>query len=796
MGFLVGIFFATIFSGSIEKTKELEVNPLEKMCAEFQVGGDRQIIDLAKSFEFEGRVPTYFAAAPQGEYFVWKTEISKKGARYIAIEFSNFDLPSDAKVIVRDYQGDQSYVLTGKGKGDGKNFWSKHIKGSNVIIEYHWAQEFNGRPFDISQFRSAFFDANTISSICGQDDKKSAVCYKDTNPIEYEKGRAVGRLMRNGSGFCTGWLLGPEGLLITNNHCISSNEEAMNTDYEFGAESANCDQNVESATTTFSGGELLATDAELDYALIKINDGNPADDFGYLELDNREATVGEEIYIIGHPGGRLKEFTINSTHERDTGGIPRIDTTQAAACTSGSGTFDDIGYYGDTEPGSSGSPVLARSSNEVIGLHHCGNCLNRAAPIHLVYQQISHFLISSAGRFSASDQINNCSGTIKVNLADLDLEGTGAQMARFTSKSGDIESFELSELSGGKFKAEISLTQGSAAPGDGVFQVSHGDKVVLSFIDEDHGGAGELELRDEVQIDCQAPQIEQHRISNVRHYAAIFVQGSEPSKATVRYGKTCNNLDGFATSDGADVGVQLLLNQLQPETQYYYEIQLDDAAGNSTIDDNNGQCYSLRTMPAPTEFFSQNFRYRDFNLSNQSILYTPDGGSDYYSACRADITSLPSDDTTGSQTLDLADDDSVSIELPRPLRFFGASLSKVYVGSNGYLTSEKDVVYNETIDSHFRKMRISGVFDDLNPRGSGRVSWQDFGDRFAFTWRSVKVYGSQGTNTFQIEIFDDGRIRQSWLDVNSTSAIVGLSDGNGTPGDFEESVFVSYPECM
>ena len=44
-------------------------------------------------------------------------------------------------------------------------------------------------------------------SICGADDKRNAICYKDSEPAIYNKAKAVARLLINGSGACTGWLV-------------------------------------------------------------------------------------------------------------------------------------------------------------------------------------------------------------------------------------------------------------------------------------------------------------------------------------------------------------------------------------------------------------------------------------------------------------------------------------------------------------------------------------------------------------------------------------------------------------
>merc|ERR1711966_1852 len=54
-------------------------------------------------------------------------------------------------------------------------------------------------------------------------------------------------------------------------------------------------------------------------------------------------------------------------------------------------------YTCDTEGGSSGSPVLSRTNNKIIALHHCGGGCNGnlGAPIYQFYSDIAPFLPGS-----------------------------------------------------------------------------------------------------------------------------------------------------------------------------------------------------------------------------------------------------------------------------------------------------------------------------------------------------------------------------------------------------------------
>ncbi len=47
-----------------------------------------------------------------------------------------------------------------------------------------------------------------------------------------------------------------------------------------------------------------------------------------------------------------------------------------------------MGYYCDTQGGSSGSPVLGYSDHLVVALHHCAYCPNRGVPIEAVISDL------------------------------------------------------------------------------------------------------------------------------------------------------------------------------------------------------------------------------------------------------------------------------------------------------------------------------------------------------------------------------------------------------------------------
>ncbi|KAJ0406935.1 hypothetical protein ATCC90586_000196 [Pythium insidiosum] len=210
-------------------------------------------------------------------------------------------------------------------------------------------------------------EAGGEESVCGSDESQDAVCLPSAM---YSPSRSVARLtIRKDSGFniafCTGFLLGCEGHLLTNQHCIRNWMDALNTMVEFMAEAPR----LRSAT-------LVAVSTELDYALVKLtpDDGSAVSalvsQVGYLQLRASGPRLDEEIYIPQHPLGWGKRIATTAS-----GRPGRIESMSVDTCGG-----RDAGYYVDTQEGSSGAPVLATSDHRVVALHHCGGCPNGAIP--------------------------------------------------------------------------------------------------------------------------------------------------------------------------------------------------------------------------------------------------------------------------------------------------------------------------------------------------------------------------------------------------------------------------------
>ena len=731
--------------------------------------------------DYKGDDPGALPSGPD-----WRREVRQGGASYIALHFRDFDLGPGGVLRVSDPQGGQAYELSGKGKMAAGTFWAQHIKGESAVLEMHAPNAPRRPPFLIDGYVGGTRPP-AAEAICGVDDKRAAACYRDSHPTEYERGRAVARLLSHGDGFCTGWLVGPDGLLLTNNHCINTPEAARDTDFEMMAEAATCGEPAAAQSRIFSGGVMLMTDAVLDFTLIRVN-GNPAAEFGYLEIDNRKAEVGEEIYILGHPGGRLKEFSIASSHMSDAGGIARVYSLTEPPCM-GPG-YNDVGYYGDTEGGNSGSPVLARKSHKVIALHHCADCPNRGVPIDLVHGKIADYLVTSRGTVSMSAAQASCTAAVDVLLRDRDLPDGAPQAVTLQTTSGDTETVTLAAQGGGVFRGRIQLAAAGATAGDGAVQVQHGARVEVSYLDANAGDGHAAQSVASLTVDCVAPLLAEVAAAPRAFSATVSARTDETATLAVRFGADCNALTSTALGT-AGTRHAVTLPGLRPGAAYAYRVAATDIAGNTAPDDT---CRTFSTETAPDSFFTEEFAAAP-DLANTSLLLTPAATANRYAACKSSIAALPTD-AAAATVLTLGDDDSVEIRPSRPLSIYGRALSSLFVGSNGYVSGARDTGWSPSARAHFEQARVAPLFDDLSPQRGGRVSWQELADRVAVTWTDVPPYRGEGKSTFQAELFFDGRVRMSWLGLAPDHALIGLSEGAGVPEGYASADLSASAACM
>lgn len=211
-----------------------------------------------------------------------------------------------------------------------------------------------------------------------------------------------------------------------------------------------------------------------------------------------------------------------------------------------------------------------------------------------------------------------------------------------------------------------------------------------------------------------------------------------------------------------------------------------------------GGISNIATVTVNTvEYYTELFDMNNNDLDGVTLTFVPDGSNRFYSICSDETVGFPTD-TSGSTTLVLSDDDYAQVNLTggKLVSLYGTTYSSFYVSSNGYITfASPDTTAIESLAAHFAAPRISALFDDLDPFAAGTVSTKQLTDRAIVTFDSVPEKGTANSNTFQIEMFYSGTIRISYLNVEASDGLSGLSDSSSVPTDFVESDLTAYGFC-
>jgi endonuclease G, mitochondrial len=155
----------------------------------------------------------------------------------------------------------------------------------------------------------------------------------------------------------TGFTISPT-LLMTNNHVLPTTNSAAICVAQFDYQLNALLEVLPEKTFRLRPDVFFHTNSDLDYTIVAIDRSGTRTsqiaDFAWFPLREEQGKInrGEPVNIIQHPNGEYKKIAVSDNRLLDLDG-------------------DFLLYTTDTEPGSSGSPVM-NEQWEIVGLHHRG----------------------------------------------------------------------------------------------------------------------------------------------------------------------------------------------------------------------------------------------------------------------------------------------------------------------------------------------------------------------------------------------------------------------------------------
>lgn len=841
-------------AGLIRSQASADVLPLEAVAfTEVERVNLDEVIKEDLQREVEGlaprfAIPTVVDITPanhgtwedlDGERLLWRLRVRGFGAKNLNLGFGSYRMPAGGELWI--YSSDLRHVVRPFTSADNEThgeLWTPVVATDELVVEVVIPR----RVVDELQLKLVQIGYGYRGFKSTPPSPSSGSCNYDVICPEGDNWRldipSVGVISLGGGTFCTGYMVNNARTdlapyFMTAFHCGVNSGNASSLVVYWNYDNTTC--RVPGSTASGGPGDGLlnqfntgsffrAEYSPSDVTLVLLDDDpDPAFDVSFAGWDNSGAEATTAI-AIHHPN--TDEKRISFEFESTT------TTSYLGEAIPGDGTHVRIIDWdlGTTEPGSSGSPVFDQD-HRVIGQLHGGfaSCTSQTSDWY------GRFSVSWTGGGTNATRLSNwldpdntgvtfvdtislntlctdegeillgqgryaCEDTISIRVVDcgpntnpLAIDTVQVLADSNSEPGGELLTLNETSVSSGRFEGSLPI---SGTNGTGVLLVASGDTISVDYLDSDNGmGGTNLTVTVTAAVDCAPPLIQSVTILDVGPgNAVVQVNADEPITAIADYGSACGAYTQSAMGEGLSTLNTVELTGLVPNTTYFFRAGGIDEAGNSATDDNGGNCFTVTTDDVPN-YTTEEF-LGDFDLADSVWLFKPVGG-EYEICARGSSTSLPSD-PAGGTVLAMSDDDSEQISLAdgKMVRFHGQLYSSFYVGSNGNITFQgPDTDFTESLDEHFNQPRISVLWDDFNPSSAGTVSWIQHANRVTVSWEGVPEFSTSNSNTFQADLFFDGRIRLSYTTVDSTDSIVGMSAGNGLdPLYFESDISVS-PTC-
>jgi hypothetical protein len=227
--------------------------------------------------------------------------------------------------------------------------WTAPVSGGEARLQLWTAGSSDPYAITLDAYTFATIPSAAQATV-GADEKQDI---GEASPAIRALAPPIARLVIMSRGaYCTGFLVSPE-LVLTNEHCVANDSDALSTTVEFNYEKPRVVPERRYRVRRFE-----VADPGLDYAVVRISPEAGAT-YGRLRLDpDPDLQNGRHLVLIQHPAGQRKMF------------VDKNCVLSGTSIPGSAQTNTDFGHTCDTLQGSSGAPVIGNPGSNVVGLHH------------------------------------------------------------------------------------------------------------------------------------------------------------------------------------------------------------------------------------------------------------------------------------------------------------------------------------------------------------------------------------------------------------------------------------------
>ncbi|MBU1355114.1 MAG: pre-peptidase C-terminal domain-containing protein [Candidatus Edwardsbacteria bacterium] len=181
-------------------------------------------------------------------------------------------------------------------------------------------------------------------------------------------------------------------------------------------------------------------------------------------------------------------------------------------------------------------------------------------------------------------------------------------------------------------------------------------------------------------------------------------------------------------------------------------------------------------------------KYNNLPIASSTVWdeYIKGGSSGGATANYTKSTATYSWDASATTATGLTgDDQSVNKSIGFTFNYYGTNYTTVNICSNGFLNfGTTSTAYSPAAipNTAAPNALIAGLWRDLNVSGGGTITYYSSATKFVVSFNAVKNYSNTSTQTFQMILTPDGKIKIQWGGITTETYASGVENQAGTLG--------------